>query len=119
MNSEIILGYGGGSEPIKIGTPFIIGSIEVSGTVYPVYRKIVDCGALPNATYNDVPANINPNGVLQLFGIATRNGAVLPLPYIDNGNASVKLQINSLNNIRLTTFQDMSTYNALVTIDYY
>ena len=113
----------GGSEPIKIDTPFVIGSIEVSGTVYPVYRKIIDFGALPNNSEKKVASGINPNCILSLSGVATNttNGFT---HMIQNPNADtnylVTLTFNQLQEISVITQSDRSSFNrTLVTIDYY
>lgn len=109
----------GGSDPIKIGTPFIIGSIEVSGTVYPVYRKIVDCGTLPNATTKRVAHGITYNDVLNLFGTAKNSTVVLPLPNLHEQTASFIVLFIDGADIVIRTGSDRSSYNGLVTIDYY
>lgn len=62
----------------------------------PIYRKVIDCGGLPNATSKNVAHGIsNLDTVTLLRGVAYNStaGTRLPIPYSDTGNASWSVQM--------------------------
>lgn len=85
----------------------------------PIYRKVVDCGALPNATTKNVAHNIaNLDNLVSLKGYAISDYIRIPLPYVrPGGNDSVGLLLVSTN-IRLETISNMSSYSACVILEY-
>ena len=107
----------------NIGTPFIIGAIDVNGTTYPVYRKIINFGALPNNAEKKVASGITPNCILSLSGIATNttNGFTQMIPNPNSEAAyTVTLTFNHSKEISIITKSDRSSFDrTLITIDYY
>lgn len=79
----------------------------------PIYSKVIDCGALPNATSKSVAHNISNFGdLINLSGVASRSGARLPLPYIANtmqGSYHVSVYV-SPTSVVITTFENMTEY---------
>ena len=86
-----------------------------------VFRKVVDCGALPDTTTKSVPHSINNlaqftniEGVSRTPG----NNVTLPLPYFNTGTGYVKLYANA-SNVVLVTATDLTGYSeTYVTLEY-
>ena len=56
----------------------------------PIYRKVVDCGNLPNATSKTVNHNISNFGELvTMFARAYSNNTYLPIPYGSTGDPAI------------------------------
>nr|HPJ86603.1 hypothetical protein [Candidatus Pacearchaeota archaeon] len=89
---------------------------------YPVYRKVVNFGALPNATTKYVAHGIQtPYTVISLTGIATNANDYLTLPhvYFGDNTYAVLVQINrNTNQVEVGTAVDRSAYNAKIIIEY-
>ena len=91
----------------------------------PIYRKVIDCGALPNTASISVNTGIsNISEVIKYYGVASGATTSLVLPYV-GGNSNVSDRINCyiyITNgsaaIVFNTFQDMSGYNAKMIIEY-
>ena len=76
----------------------------------PVYRKVVDCGALPDTTGKLVAHNIsNISFITNIKGIGKQtNGDYLILPYLfyqNNSNISISIYANNTN-IGIQTYSD-------------
>lgn len=88
----------------------------------PIYRKVLNCGALPNNSDKLINVNVsNINNVINLFGIGiSTTGTCFPLPYVYNNlNAQIELvYLASSQQIRIATGQDRSGINGYVTIEY-
>jgi len=69
-----------------------------------IFRKVIDCGALPVSGPKTVPHGIVTTEnfkLIHLYGSATSSGAsaldrAIPIPYID-GNLSVKVDMDATN----------------------
>ena len=87
-----------------------------------IYKKTVDCGALPNSTSKLVSTGVTAETVIKLEAVAQAStGGVLPLPYVDDAtkNADILLQFSKTSGeIRFLTGTDYSLYNAHATIFY-
>jgi len=93
-----------------------------------VYRKVVDCGALPNAgttlTAHGITTNANTR-FTRVYGCATNPGGaaingVIPLPYVSTAALAngVNLFVNATN-VSLTTGVDYSAYTTtFVVLEY-
>ena len=85
----------------------------------PIYRKTIDCGALPNASYKNVNHNItNLDFVTKCYGFA-RGGnyrMVLPNASANTANA-VEVYIDEMY-IVIQSGNDRSGYNGYITIEY-
>ena len=112
---------GGGIDTnLEVGVEKAVGTITINGTTYTRYVKIVDCGALPNATGKQVSHGITYTGVEAIYGTAinTSNLTSIPLPYTSPSNA-IGIYITS-SIIQINTVSDLRTYNkSYVTIEYY
>ena len=87
-----------------------------------LYRKVIDCGPLPNTSYIQIEHNIiNLDKIVRIYGSAIRNdGEILPIPYTvtntDNTGAILTYANSTIVNIR--TSNDRSNYNAYIILEY-
>lgn len=64
----------------------------------PIYRKVIDFGALPNATEKAVDHNItNLDKMLLIMGVTTDGGSINPLPYANSSNVIYSIMIYATN----------------------
>lgn len=95
----------------------------------PIYRKVVNFGALPNATTKKITTGllIDEVNIVNYYGVANgvadNNKFVLSLPDISpNGaNQATRITINTENNyymINVLTGIDRSNYNAYIIVEY-
>lgn len=96
------------------------GGVWIDGK--PIYRKVVDFGALPDNTAKTIAHNIaNLSKIIDLKGIAidTSDHTYLPLPYSSAVNITSSVSLNvSGSNVSIRTSQDRSRYNCYVFIEY-
>ena len=87
----------------------------------PLYRKVIDCGSLPNNNIKTIATGLNFSTTCvakKIEGIATyANGLSLSLPY-PSANYPIYINIDSDNNISITTNIDRSNATGYVTIEY-
>lgn len=82
----------------------------------PIYRKVVDCGALPNNTLKTVAHNIaNIGFVINLYGIASDGSEWLPLPASYYSNSAIGLSVDGTN-ISLRPYTNRTTYTSTYVI---
>ena len=88
----------------------------------PIYRKTIDCGALPNATSKAVAHNItNVDFVVSMQGVASiPGGNKIPLPFVDTTTFPNEVQMyTTSNDVVLRAQGNRSNYtNTYVTIEY-
>ena len=89
----------------------------------PLYRKVIDCGNLPNATTKSINTGMiaNQQNIVKITGFATGVFSdierTIPIPY--NGtNPIVARATYGGRYIELTTDADLSTYSAYVILEY-
>lgn len=86
----------------------------------PIYRKVVDCGTLPNnaETFTDLSIQ-NLATVVSLKGMANNGaGTFLPLPYMD-ASLSNCVQMSVANNkISIITNGNRSSFSAVAIVEY-
>lgn len=89
-----------------------------------IYRKVINFGALPNATKKDVAHNIsNLEQFTKIEGIATRQDATkftqsLPLVYKDiERNYNTPLGVDA-RTVSIQTNEDRSMFNCYVILEY-
>lgn len=79
----------------------------------PIYRKVIDMGALPNATAKDVQHNIsNIDNIVHIYGWAYRSSDNfrIPLPFT-SPDVSANALLGVLGNyVRITTGTDRSSF---------
>ena len=103
------------TEEVKTGGKWIDGK--------PIYRKVVNFGALPNATIKGVSFdNINADTFVKIEGIAmSNNGSAVTIPFADTSAAtqSIAIFINSSSVSINTGATNRSDYTkCYITIEY-
>ena len=84
-----------------------------------IYVKTVEFGTLPNNTTETVSANITPDKVIKMEAFGVDSNSTLPIPRIATGSNGIDIYYTySTNSIVITTFKDMSTHTAYVTLFY-
>lgn len=109
------------------GKQFIPGSnLTGTSTQYrSIFRKVVDCGQLPNNSTKQVAHGITFDAnftLMQLYGAATEpppGTTAIPLPYVDaNTTNNIQLYIDGTN-INIITTSNQSKYTrSYVVIEY-
>ena len=89
----------------------------------PIYRKVVDFGALPNATIKEVSFdNINADTFVKIEGVAMSNsGSVITIPFADTSSAaqSISILANSTSiSISSGTVNRSDYTKCYITIEY-
>lgn len=89
----------------------------------PIYRKVVSCGNLPNASSITVAHGItNLQTYISVIGVAQRStdNDLLPIPYVTfNTNNSGGIVIYCDNtSVHITTTTNRSAYVGYVTLEY-
>lgn len=112
-DDPIIMDYS--TTEINTGAKWIDGSA--------IYKKTVDCGALPDTTTKHVAHNIsNLSRVISVEGWAykTQNDPAFPIPYASpTAVNSVGISVTPSNNIAITAGSDRSSWTeSYVTIRY-
>ena len=103
------------TDEVKTGGKWIDGK--------PIYRKVVNFGALPNATIKEVSFdNINADTFVKIEGIAMSNsGTAVTIPFTDTSSAtqSITIIINSSSVSINTGTTNRSDYTkCYITIEY-
>lgn len=89
-----------------------------------IYRKVVDCGALPNNNVKTVDSGLTNVNVYKIEGAAIRDSdkTVFPIPYVVSDNVQYQVSV-SFNNasgiITLSTGSDRSAFTNTYIILYY
>ena len=90
----------------------------------PIYRKVIDFGALPNAGFKNVAHNIEGlDSVICLRGIGktTTTNNFYPIPFVGNGamfnNATATMRINATE-VTIATTTDVTSHTAYVILEY-
>lgn len=85
----------------------------------PIYRIVVNCGALPNTTIKSVPHGISPTDFtsawtfLKIYGAASNTSSFnyIPLPYVSSTSLADNIEIDVDNtNVYITTGANYSAY---------
>jgi hypothetical protein len=101
-------------EELLSGQQFYPGTVN-PGQYRSILRKVIDFGALPNATTKSIPHGITFDSSFSLIGLtasATDPIALvaLPIPYASNvGSREIEINIDATN-INITTAFDYSAY---------
>lgn len=87
------------------------------------YRKVIDCGALPNATTKYVTLNLPSNlGVICGYKCFAQNAvSFIPIPYVDDyaktGDILMSIQIDN-DRVRFINHSNYSTLNVTLILEY-
>lgn len=86
----------------------------------PIYRKVVDLGALPNNTMKNVTHGItNIDTVTDYYGVAkSGSNTTLKIPYVATETTDTIAMYVSAINVAVKTKQDMSAYSGYAVIEY-
>lgn len=99
-------------------TEQLTGDVWIDGK--PIYRKTVDCGALPNATNKNVAHGASVDRIVNTYGVGYRSSdnfmPVIPYTALTT-NQSIQVFANNVN-IVLTTGINRTDVLAWVTIEY-
>lgn len=108
-----------------VNPPMVIGKEYRTTERYkgkPVYTRIVDCGALPNASSKDVYLGDGIKGAnvvdynIKLF---SASGGLHMLPWLNTSfSAQARAWISSAGYIQISTNSDMTAYTAAITLKY-
>lgn len=83
----------------------------------PIYRKVVDCGAMPNNTVKLVAHNIsNLDNTISISGYAKSTIETLPLPF--SGILGVIEAYTNSTDIKIGSSYDFSSYSGYVIVEY-
>lgn len=89
-------------------------------TLRPVFRTVVNFGALPNNGAKSVNHNINPNtsfSFTRIYGAASKQTA--PFDYVPIPNVAPSIEIDvTATQVTVTDFMDMTAYNAYIILEY-
>ena len=87
----------------------------------PLYRKVLDFGALPNASEKSIPHNIaNLKDIIKLSAISKSSGVYFPIPLGSSASLSANIYILAVSEyITIGTGSDRSTFTqTYVIIEY-
>jgi hypothetical protein len=102
-------------------------AFQIGTTTHEIYRKLVDCGALPNATNKSVAHGItflSTAMITRVYGVAksaSAGGIWLPLPYSTPAalNQQIAITVNAAN-VVITTGINWIGYNtSYVVLEYW
>ena len=87
----------------------------------PIYRKVIDFGALPNSTLKQVPHGISDIDAIVSFNGVTfaKNKTATPIPYVYTDPINTVSLFLEGKNVCIQTFGDKTSYiNTYVTLEY-
>ena len=88
----------------------------------PIYRKVVDCNALPSANTKTISIGVQDiDNVVILSGIAKQSstGNCIPLPYPSTEGDDIQIWIDNLSTVYIKTIPTWaSQYHGFITIEY-
>ena len=87
----------------------------------PIYRKVIDFGALPNSTLKQVPHGISDiDAIVSLNGVTfAKNKTATPIPYVYTDSINTVSLFLEGTNVCIQTFGDKtSDINTYVTLEY-
>ena len=88
----------------------------------PIYKKTIDCGALPNTDTKNVAHNITSfNKIINIYGYAYASSSQnsVPLPFSSPTNTLNVLVMAGTTNITILTGTDQSAFNeSFITLEY-
>lgn len=86
----------------------------------PIYRKVIDFGALPNNAHKDVNHGISNLGtVVNLYGMANQTNNHVPIPYVSPVTLDDQIQLGANDTfIRIRADNDKSAFTGIVVMEY-
>ena len=107
---------------IQVGVEQPIGTFFDGTNTYIRYRKVIDCGALPNNTTKNIDLDLNCIGVIDFKGCSINtSGNIICLPWNTSASNMCYIQyIKTEQKLKITSNNSFSSYTTtLVTIEYY
>jgi len=108
-------------ERYVVGEEVLIGEWVEGGVTYDLFRKVVDCGEMPNSGSKTVPHGItNFHRIVHVFGSINKsdNSNTLPLPFAaTSANYNIYIAVGK-SNITLQPGSDRTGYLATVVIEF-
>lgn len=87
-----------------------------------IFRKVIDCGALPNNTSKNVAhgiASFDSMWISADGSWATEGSNWIPLPYVDTATTRLVEVVAKAANVNIVTASDMSAFTtSYVTLEY-
>lgn len=85
-----------------------------------IYRKVIDCGELPNGTEKSVSHGItNLDTIISINGVAISSENTIPLPYIHQTTTDIVQILCTPTEVKITTTSDKTAYTkSYVTVEY-
>ena len=86
----------------------------------PIYEKVINSGYLPNASSISINVStLNIDNVIQLKGMTFTNDKkqFRPITLGTSDNNSIRIDLSN-NNVRIITWNNWSTYNSFIIIQY-
>lgn len=87
----------------------------------PIFRSVIDFGALPNASAKSVAHNLSLGSnasFIKIYGAATQtSGTAFGMAFPLDGNPAASIVVDTTN-VTITTTTNLSTYNAFVILEY-
>ncbi len=107
---------------IPIATPNSSANVQYR----PMFRTVVDFGALPNNAVKTVPHGITTTqdySIIRLSGVATDPGATtldsaIPIPFVGNNPFEVELEMDATNIIIETGMNRTNYTRTFIVIEY-
>lgn len=101
--------------------PALSSKTAQSPTQRQVFRKVINFGALPNATSKSVAHGITVDSnvtATRIYGAATNPGvSLIPIPYVSTTAVANGIEINmDATNINITTGIDLTAYTVCYVI---
>ena len=87
----------------------------------PIYSKVIDCGALPNATAKQISHNItNLSKIINVSAMADTGTIFVSLPFVSKSNLSqqIAISVNATQVIIETAIDYTGFTNAFVILEY-
>lgn len=108
-------------ERYVVGGEVLIGEWVEDGVTYNLFRKVVDCGEMPNAGTKTVPHGITKyHRITHIFGSINKsdNSNTLPLPFAaTSANYNIYIAVGK-SNITLQPGSDRTGYFAKVVVEF-
>ena len=108
-------------ERYVVGEEVLIGEWVADGVTYDLFRKVVDCGEMPNSGSKTVPHGIATfHRITHVFGSINKsdNSNTLPLPFAaTSANYNIYIAVGR-SNITLQPGSDRTGYFAKVVIEF-
>jgi len=85
----------------------------------PLYRKVINIGAMPNASSKSVAHGASIDTCIHIYGFAVTGAVRVPLPFVSSSSITAAMAINlNSGNIDITAGTDRTAFTGYVIIEY-